>query len=110
LCAGIGAHAVCADGVRTDDGEWHHIALSYQAETFEATLYIDGRPAKLKSSPWDQDDQLIDATVSLGAMFNGGAGKWEEQWDGSLSRVAIYDGVLTPEQIDAHYVAVGRQP
>jgi hypothetical protein len=36
-------------------------------------------------------------------------GEWQEHWDGGVSRIAIYNGILEPERIQAHYRAVDAE-
>jgi hypothetical protein len=132
VCVGIGAESkVCAPGTTVNDGKWHHIVVTYHAETGVAALYIDSVKAELNSMPWSAGERLIDVTMSVGAMFNGNVAKtgtvtnddsvsrdqkftrddegegWEEYWNGGVSRVAVYGGLLSEEQIQAHFGAVG---
>jgi hypothetical protein len=131
VCVGIGAESkVCAPGTTVNDGEWHHIVVTYHAEAGAAALFIDSVNAELKSMPWSAGERLIDVTMSVGAMFNDSVAKtgtvtnddsvskdqkvtrddegegWEEYWNGGVSRVAVYGGLLSEEQIQAHFGAV----
>ncbi|MCL1600545.1 MAG: LamG domain-containing protein, partial [Actinomycetia bacterium] len=119
VCVGIGAGSkVCAPGTMVDDGTWHHIVVTYHAEAGAAALFIDSVNAELKTMPWSAGERLIDVTMSVGAMFNDNVAKiqsvtnddsvtkdhnvtrdddgegWEEYWNGGVSRVAVYGGLL----------------
>ena len=132
MCVGIGAESkVCAPGTTVNDGNWHHIVVTYHAESGAAALFIDSVNVELKSMPWSAGERLIDVTMSVGAMFNDNVAKtetatngdsvskdhnvtrddegdgWEEYWNGGVSRLAVYGGLLSEEQIETHFKAVG---
>jgi hypothetical protein len=92
-----------------DDGEWHHVVLSHQADSGDARLFLDAREVTLEESPLGSGRKLTDAPVAVGAMLYEHLGEWQEHWDGGVSRIAIYNGILEPERIQAHYRAVDAE-
>lgn len=115
VCIGIGDFGgVCGTDKSVNDGLWHHVAASYNSETGAAALYVDGdkldafidaKNNPLSAPPWGPDEQFTDAAVSIGAMLDEARPKWSEFWNGGLSRLAIYDTVLDPEEVLAHVQA-----
>jgi hypothetical protein len=79
----------------------------YLVEVYDGTLvrlYVDGSP--VSSSPATGAISNYDTTNGLG--IGSGYSATRASLGGRIDEVAVYDGVLTPEQIANHY-AVGRQ-
>jgi hypothetical protein len=107
LEVGIGAHGqVFGLDTAVDDGEWHHVVLSYQSDSGDARLFLDAKEVTLEQSPWGSSEELTDAPVAVGAKLYQASGEWQEHWDGGLSRIAIYASILEPERIQAHHRAI----
>jgi len=70
------------------DDTWHHVALTVEGSTGQASLYVDGNetgaPFKIVGTPIKFDDS---------AQFHIGKG-----FTGSLSNIRISDSILLPEQ------------
>lgn len=85
-------------GAITPD-EWTHIAVTYDESTSTQIQYINGLVASTNSigggaiNP-DNNNFLDIGRRASGSFFNG-----------LLSEVALYDHVLTPEEINAHFLA-----
>ncbi|WP_342372829.1 PKD domain-containing protein [Propioniciclava soli] len=101
-----GAAKVVSSAPGYNDGQWHHVVASLGADG--QTLWIDGR--------------LIgrDSTVTSAQAYDG---YWRVGGDnlsgwpnlgtttylaGSIADVAVYDRVLTMDEVDAHRIASGR--
>jgi len=88
--------------VAVTDGEWHHIVATFDRDGLEK-IYVDGvkGPDDKDISggsavSWDSTSALI---ISSGVVG---------RYNGSIDELALYDRILTPEQIMAHY-KIGSQ-
>lgn len=75
---------------------WHHVAVTYDATTDQAILYIDGA--------------LLDQTTSLSQSPGSGDGKFRigcdrtaNSWNGMIDDLRIYDRVLTVDDVIGLY-------
>jgi hypothetical protein len=95
-------------GVPTElDGEWHQIVVTYDENdpcNMIAQLYLDGfiegthsfNGANAKLGP-ELSHVMVGARNDLGYTYNA--------WTGYLDEFAIYEGILDPNRILAHYSA-----
>jgi hypothetical protein len=83
--------------------------LSYQADSGDIRLFLDASEVTLEQSPWGPNEQLTDAPIAVGTMRYEPSGEWREHWDGGVSRIAIYHGILETERIQTHHRAVGAE-
>ncbi len=89
------------------DGEWHHVVATWQSSDGDTNIYVDGAPAL---------NQVLQAGQSITPGGHLALGHEQDSVNGSydpnqrlvgdLDEVAIYDFVLTPEQVAQHYEAV----
>lgn len=88
-----------------NDNQWHHAVATLSGST--ARLYVDG---VLVGSRQD----ITNPEVYVGHWRIGGDSQsgWPSagnaNWTGGIDEVAVYPYALTPQQVDAHYVASGR--
>ena len=89
-----------AAGTNVEFDTIHHVVTTYDATSDEMILYVDG--------------VAVDSGTSSGTLNDGslpirlGGGSDNNEIDGVLDEVAIYDKVLTPSQINHHYqVGIG---
>ena len=83
-----------------DDGEWHHIVYTYDADSGSEQLkaYLDGVVERFQNQ--NRDLPLTDST---GEVFLGATAGLGRRFAGSLDELSIYNGIaLTPAQIIAH--------
>ena len=73
---------------------WHFVAASYNYDSGEFILWINGSFHKERDVPWP-DELATQQRVSLGAV-NGVAGKYK----GRISCVQLYDRVLSDYEIE----------
>lgn len=92
-----GSTRTAADGVSTCDGNWHHAVFTFGGGTL--SLYVDGNLKSLGSG--FGGDQSYTGFVCIGR--SGGGGPLAPV--GSFGQVAIYNYVLSPAQVSAHYQA-----
>jgi len=78
-----------------DDGQWHHIALTWDADTKEGCVYVDGTKGTDDVSFSGGADNKGD-TVRIG--FSESAHS-SGNFVGCLDDVAIFDAALTAEQV-----------
>jgi Concanavalin A-like lectin/glucanases superfamily/Secretion system C-terminal sorting domain len=69
---------------------WHHVAFTYDENTTQATIYIDGLPSGtgLMSFPTTTENEL-----GIGAHSS------DAGWQGELDEVVVWQSVRTPAQI-----------
>jgi len=80
--------------------EWTHVAATYDknAGSNNLKIYINGKV--------DNQDTDADAIMTSSANFQiGNSQNFARAFDGIIDEVAIYSKALTPEEIEAHYLA-----
>ncbi len=84
-----------------NDGEWHHIAYSYDASTQIFAAYLDGAPAGGALGP-DNDIGNFDpnGVLQIGTSRTGGSG-----FEGEISDVRLWDDIRTPAEISENFDA-----
>ena len=78
-----------------DDGAWHHIAVVHE-NGVELRYYVDGELADTRAYTSGVQFTQSQDFFTLGAEVNGGL-----QYVGSLDRLKVTAGVLTPEELDS---------
>lgn len=83
-------------GGDVDDGEWHHVAFTYNGTTASGTLYIEGSKVEPDLHRYtigvrDQDSH----TLYIGWAFNGHL----EAFDGLIDSVYLYNRALTADEV-----------
>jgi hypothetical protein len=78
-------------GPNIQDGQWHHVAVTYHSPTRKATLYVD------YVTQWNMTSthEVVYDTKSL--FFGKGAGS-NQAFDGWLDEVRLSDTVLQPHE------------
>ncbi len=76
------------------NGEWYHVAVTFDYNSGELILYKNGSPVAGKTVT---AKDMNDGQLYVGG-YGGGAG-----WRGVIDDVGIYESVLSPEQIAAMY-------
>ncbi len=89
------------------DGAWHHVVATWQSSDGDTNIYVDGAPV--------HNQVLVPGqTITPGGHLalgheqdsvNGGYDP-NQRLIGELDEVAVYDFVLTPQQVAQHYEAV----
>ena len=81
-----------AGSVNVRDNQWHHIAATFDDETKEMNLYIDG----------ELDASIISSgsiTYDFGDDFHIGSMNNDRRFLGAIDELRVYDEVLTESQI-----------
>jgi len=92
------------------DGEWHHLAFTYDSGTKQRIVYIDGdreNAETLEKSPDDDDDVFPLIGVSTETLVIGGRlqpGFNYRGWNGLVKDVRIYDRALSRNEL--HVIGV----
>ena len=81
-----------------NDGEWHHIAVSYPGgKLSNVRLYVDGMPDALVNV-WDTDvNTAVGSAVQLSKGFHG------RYWQGEMDEVRFWNVARTADEIAAAY-------
>ena len=83
-------------GLPVEEGEWQHLAISFDAETQEKNFYINGM---LEASSTDQGYAAV-TDVSRSLHIGGGGDMGDQyRWAGELDDVGLWDEVLTEDDI-----------
>ncbi len=84
-------------GAFINDNIWHHVAASFQSGVVNGTiLYVDGaQKLATTMAPNNQGNPLLAASGNAGGQYI----------IGSVQETAVYNTILTPAQILAHYNA-----
>ena len=87
-----------------DDGEWHHVALSYNKTTGTGSLYYDGANVKTLSGILMTGSNAMDSlgiSAGPGGAIGYGDGAWDESrfYNKPLSHDEITQLYLTPDAI-----------
>jgi len=94
-------------GISVNDGKWHHVVVTWKSSDGEVVVYKDG---SMEFSGTLQPGKIIHERGFLvfGQDQDAVGGKFEpgDSYQGLLAEVAIYDTVLSSEQVAAHYVAM----
>jgi hypothetical protein len=85
-------------GPRAIDNEWVHLAMTYDGT--EKRFYVNGMQVAAGNVPFSPNDV---APLRIGAGATEGAGNY--WFNGLVDEVAVYDHVLTSEQLGARYRA-----
>jgi hypothetical protein len=78
-----------------NDGAWHHVVATCDGTSLR--VYIDGVDLSAASGTWD-------ATFETAPLLIGSRAH-QFHWEGELDEVALYDRVLSPEAVKAHFDA-----
>jgi hypothetical protein len=92
LVAGDGA--VAALDVDVDDGEWHHIAATYDPLTGQRKLFLNGELLG-QDTPGVNNAAAMNFAIGRTCTFCAGG----EFFDGMLDDIAVFDVALTQNQI-----------
>jgi hypothetical protein len=88
------------DGVNLRDGNWHYLAITYEATSHELTGYVDGHD--LGSQETSQSFDWSSPEVLLGTWVDETV---NQSFVGDAAQIAVYGTALSPARIDAHYQA-----
>ncbi|QLH80613.1 DUF7266 family protein [Halosimplex pelagicum] len=90
-----GDSAAAMSSTEIDDGQWHHVAMTYDASSGQAQVFVDG----------DLEDSVTTRPGPIGTDF-GSIGRIEdtagspEYFDGRLDEVRSYDRVLSASAVE----------
>jgi len=82
-----------------NDGSWHHVAVTYDSDSSERTIYIDG-----EDSGSDTPSGLLNVHTEsfvIGGRLNNSYD--HRGWDGRIDDDRLYDYTLTPDDVDLIY-------
>ena len=86
-----------AGGDPIDDDMWHHVVAVHDGDQGVSILYLDAE--KIGDQPQTNPLPAVPDPLQIGDGNNWG------NFDGTIDEVAIYEHVLTPVRIEAHYEA-----
>ncbi|MBE7502715.1 MAG: LamG domain-containing protein [Verrucomicrobiales bacterium] len=94
----LGIADVRSQAAIPDDEDWHHIAVVHEAG-LELRFYVDGVLGDTVPYTGGVNFTRTQKLFSIGAEWNGAL-----QYVGSVDRLKVHSGMLTPEQLDAQKV------
>lgn len=96
-------HKTATSSVDVHDGQWHHVVFTHNAGTL--TLYVDGNQVAQQTAVGYSNNPAA-SKFWIGASAHGtaagGTGNW---FAGQVDNLALYESVLSPTRIAAHYAA-----
>jgi len=100
------------DSIATGDDRWHHLVFSYEfGDPSSVDAYIDGEGiiGDWNSAYGSGDEAPYQSNQDLwfGSSQQGAA---NSSFEGLIDEVAIYDYLLSPDQVRAHYAAAVPEP
>jgi hypothetical protein len=99
VVAGVGATSIVSSTSGDDDGLWHHVVFTRTQTSGAMALYIDG--ALVGSGTTANRGAVMDApTINFGRIQTVG-----NYYAGTMDEVAVYNAVMTPAMVTAHYNA-----
>ena len=112
-CCRTGGPASAIDQYPSDDLDWHHVAVTYNGDSFVNQMYLDGRPAEVFETtggdPGELETFWVSEATSSGNTLRFGTDDRlpSRTFDGLLDDVRVYDEELGLDQISA---IAGRIP
>jgi Flp pilus assembly pilin Flp len=94
---GVGTVTTTVASPGVADGAWHQVVVTDDGGT--VTLYVDGH-LRTSSPTLDGSAALTGSQIYIGRSFGGGG-----YFNGALDEVAVYNTVLSPARILAHFTA-----
>ena len=93
---GLSTEAKSSEGdVYLVEDNWYHILATYNHSDSTANLYIDGTLVHSKSVDFD----VVENTTDDKFILLGGSSSSDKNFDGSVDNIAVWNEVLTDEQI-----------
>ncbi|MFZ3407223.1 LamG domain-containing protein [Vibrio chagasii] len=93
---GLSTEAKSSEGdVYLVEDNWYHILATYSHSDSTANLYIDGTLVHSKSVDFD----VVENTTDDKFILLGGSSSSDKNFDGSVDNIAVWNEVLTDEQI-----------
>ena len=89
-------------GLRVNDGQWHHVAITWESAGGTWHAYKDGVNTKSSSAPFQQGQVISgDGVLILGQEQDelGGGFNTEENFIGDVSQMNVFDYVLSANEI-----------
>ena len=97
---GIGNSSYATATATRTTGTWIHLVATYDGTTLR--IYEDGR---LAQSTTGELAQNTSTSLGIGGTQYIAGGGWSELFEGEIDEVAVYDSVLPPQRVLAHYEA-----
>lgn len=92
---GDGSSRIDLDGGRIDDGEWHHIAVTYSASG-DKKVYHDGQLINQSSATLGGSvTTTLDLAIGQDGTLNYGTG-----FNGTIAEIRIFDNILSDSTIE----------
>lgn len=102
-----GSHTDLTSDVPYRIGEWQHVVVTFDGNT-TGVMYINGQSVVTNetfsyvANSATPDNGVTPADMTVGA-YNKASGLGNNPFEGDIADVAVYHGLLTPDQILAHY-------
>ena len=99
-----------------NDDAWHHVVQTFDFASGEVKTYVDAELVINETSAGNnfQDEDALIRYMGWNPVMDGAAGDNSphllSQLNASLDEVAIYDKILSAEQVTAHFLAASEPP
>jgi len=93
-----------------DDEAWHHVTAVCDEAGGNLSVYLDGTNAGSTAILPGSGVLASSKSLSIGSRQEGQDSAYDDQFDGSIDEVAVYNYALTAAQVQSHYYASGIAP
>ena len=88
--------------IDVDDGNWHHVVLSYVRSTKHAIIYVDGN-VSLNSTTNNMITVATDDRISIGQEWDGSS--TSDHFNGQIPVAKIYNQALSATEVEQNFKA-----
>jgi len=88
--------------IDVDDGNWHHVVLSYVRSTKHAIIYVDGN-VSLNSTTNNMITVATDDRISIGQEWD--SSSTSDHFNGQIPVAKIYNQALSAQEVQQNYNA-----
>ena len=88
--------------IDVDDGNWHHVVLSYVRSTKHAIIYVDGN-VSLNSTTNNMITVATDDRISIGQEWDGSS--TSDHFNGQIPVAKIYNQALSATEVQQNFKA-----
>jgi len=88
--------------------QWNHLVVTYNATIRRNNLQIYVNGKRMHTATIGVPNTAEETAFTLGESFTVGNWRNERGFRGLIDELAVYDQILTPEQIESHYLAAGE--
>ena len=98
------------DPLNSSVAQWHHLVGVCDQAAGKVYLYVDGILAGTGDLPANVGIEAQPLNMTIGARKSSGATEFDNQWNGKVDDVAVYNTALSAGQVQSHFYAAQYPP